>query len=228
MAANPTACRPTPSLSPATSSCVSRRTWSRAASGCCRSSATYTPRARSCSCSVSRPELERHAQPGMIPFVVDHDDGVASFGFAESRWALDLYEWTVRDPAVPEEQRHRIIGLLLGYGAPAVARYEDERARAAGSLPRRPEPAASWRHDGSGSTAGTSRPCSARSASRDSRWSRYPTEGRSVRCGRGMTAFLLVIETLSHNRWPAKVDGLREKRIEHGRRRRGRHRDQVG
>ncbi len=71
-------------------------------------------------------ELERHAQPGMIPFVVDHDDGVASFGFAESRWALDLYEWTVRDPAVPEEQRHRIIGLLLGYGAPAVARYEDE------------------------------------------------------------------------------------------------------
>jgi hypothetical protein len=41
----------------------------------------------------------------MIPFVVDHEDGVAGFGFAESRWVLDLYEWAVRDPAVPEEQR---------------------------------------------------------------------------------------------------------------------------
>jgi hypothetical protein len=71
-------------------------------------------------------QLERHAEASAIPFVVEHGDGVASFGFAESRWALDLYEWTVKDPHVPQEQRHRIIGLLLGYGAPAVARYEDE------------------------------------------------------------------------------------------------------
>ncbi len=69
-------------------------------------------------------QLERHCQACVIPFVVHHADGVASFGFAESRWALD--EWAVRDPAVPEEQRHQIIGLLLGYGAPAVARYEDK------------------------------------------------------------------------------------------------------
>lgn len=71
-------------------------------------------------------QLERHAEPNAIPFVVDHGDGAASYGYAESRWALDLYEWTVKDPSVPQEQRHRIIGLLLGYDAPAVSRHEDE------------------------------------------------------------------------------------------------------
>lgn len=71
-------------------------------------------------------QLERHGQVGAIPFVVDHRDGVGSYGYAQTRWALDLYQWAVSDPAVPEEQMHRIIGLLLGYGAPAVARYEEE------------------------------------------------------------------------------------------------------
>ena len=70
--------------------------------------------------------VERHADANVIPFVVDHGDGVASYGYSESGWALDLYEWAVRDPAVPQEQRHRIVGLLLGYGAPAVSRYEEE------------------------------------------------------------------------------------------------------
>jgi hypothetical protein len=70
--------------------------------------------------------VERHTEPNVIPFVVDHGDGVASYGYSESRWALDLYEWAVTDPAVPQEQRHRIIGLLLGYGSPAVSRYEEE------------------------------------------------------------------------------------------------------
>jgi hypothetical protein len=71
-------------------------------------------------------ELEQHAEPNVIPFVVDHGDGVASFGYADSRWTLDLYEWTVKDPAVPQEQRHRILGLLLGYSTPAVSRHEEE------------------------------------------------------------------------------------------------------
>jgi len=70
--------------------------------------------------------LERHAEANAIPFVVDHGDGAASYGYAGTRWALDLYEWTVTDPSVPEEQRHRIIGMLLGYGPPAVSRYEEE------------------------------------------------------------------------------------------------------
>jgi hypothetical protein len=70
--------------------------------------------------------VEREVEANAIPFVLDHGDGVVSYGYAESRWALDLYEWVVRDPSVPEEQRHRIVGLLLGYGAPAVSRYEEE------------------------------------------------------------------------------------------------------
>jgi hypothetical protein len=71
-------------------------------------------------------ELERHGEPGAIPFVVDHADGVMSFGYSASRWALDLYEWAVKDPSVPQEQRHRIIGLLLGYDMPAISRHEEE------------------------------------------------------------------------------------------------------
>jgi hypothetical protein len=105
-------------------------------------------------------EVERHAEPGSVPFVVDHGDGVASFGYSGSRWALDLYEWAVKDPAVPQEQRHRIIGLLLGYSTPAISRHEEEgsgrrfdapissRGSSASSLPC-----------GSANTAETSRLC---------------------------------------------------------------------
>ena len=70
--------------------------------------------------------LERHTEPNVIPFVVDHGDGVVSYGYSDSRWVLDLYEWAVKDPTVPQEQRDRIVGLLLGYGTPAVSRYEEE------------------------------------------------------------------------------------------------------
>lgn len=71
-------------------------------------------------------EIERHAAPSVIAFVLDHGDGTASYGYANSRWALDLYEWAVKDPSVPQEQQHRIIGLLLGYSTPAVSRHEEE------------------------------------------------------------------------------------------------------
>jgi hypothetical protein len=71
-------------------------------------------------------QVERAAGEGCLPFVLDHGNGTASYGYASARWALDLYEWTVRSPHVPEEQRDRIIGLLLGYSGPSIARYEDE------------------------------------------------------------------------------------------------------
>jgi hypothetical protein len=71
-------------------------------------------------------ELERHAGANVIAFVVNQGDGVASYGYADSRWALDLYQWAVTDPAVPQEQRHRIVGLLLGYSTPAISRHEEE------------------------------------------------------------------------------------------------------
>ena len=70
--------------------------------------------------------IERVVCPGAVPFVIDHGDETASFGYAGSAWALDLYEWA-NDPAlVPQEQRHRINGLLLGYSVPAISRHEDE------------------------------------------------------------------------------------------------------
>jgi hypothetical protein len=70
--------------------------------------------------------VERHAEPNAIPFVIDHGDGVTRYAYSKSRWAIDLYEWAVKDPSVPQEQRHRIVGLLLGYGTPAVSRHEEE------------------------------------------------------------------------------------------------------
>jgi hypothetical protein len=69
--------------------------------------------------------LETAAEPGALPFVIDHQDGTASFGYAAARWILDLYEWIVCGAAVPQEQRERITGLLLGYAPEAISRYED-------------------------------------------------------------------------------------------------------
>lgn len=71
-------------------------------------------------------ELENFAEPPTIPFVVDHGDGVASFGYASASWSVDLYEWAVKSPGVPQEQMHRIIGLLLGYDPASVSRHEAE------------------------------------------------------------------------------------------------------
>jgi hypothetical protein len=61
----------------------------------------------------------------VVPFVIDHRDGTGSFGYAANRWALDFYEWAVTDRAIPEQQQHRIIGLLLGYSPVAISRYEE-------------------------------------------------------------------------------------------------------
>lgn len=68
--------------------------------------------------------LEAVAESGALPFVIDHQDGSATFGYAAAAWVLDLYEWISRDTAVPQEQRERITGLLLGYAAEAISRYE--------------------------------------------------------------------------------------------------------
>jgi hypothetical protein len=60
---------------------------------------------------------------GAIPFVVDRGDGIADCGFAVSKWAIDLFRYAVRE--APDQQRHRIIGLLLGYSAQAIHAYEE-------------------------------------------------------------------------------------------------------
>jgi len=69
--------------------------------------------------------LEELAEDGAIPFVSPRDDGIADYGFAASKWAIDLLRWTQSD-AVPTEHRHRIIGLLLGYSAEAIRRHEEQ------------------------------------------------------------------------------------------------------
>lgn len=69
--------------------------------------------------------LERNGESQTIPFVIDHGDGVASFGYSASKWAVDLYEWAVKTPAVPQEQAHRILGLLLGYDPASISHHDD-------------------------------------------------------------------------------------------------------
>jgi hypothetical protein len=73
--------------------------------------------------------VEGVAEQGAIPFVVDQRDGTASYGYAAARWVLDLYEWAIAGEQIPQEQRERILGLLLGYSVAAVSEYEDEAPR---------------------------------------------------------------------------------------------------
>jgi hypothetical protein len=61
----------------------------------------------------------------VAPFVIDHGDGTGSFGFAVNRLTLDFYDWAVTDRSIPEQQRHRVIGMLLGYSPVAISRYEE-------------------------------------------------------------------------------------------------------
>lgn len=72
--------------------------------------------------------LESEADANSIPFVIDHGNGHASCGYAGSGWVVDLYRWTVTDAEIPQEQRARIIGLLLGYSPAAIASFEDHAA----------------------------------------------------------------------------------------------------
>ena len=61
--------------------------------------------------------------PGAVPFVIPHGDGMADCGYAASGWVADLYRWTL-SAVVPMVQRERIHGLLFGYSAEAVERFE--------------------------------------------------------------------------------------------------------
>lgn len=76
---------------------------------------------------VALERLEAVADVGATAFVLDRGDGFADTGYAGAAWAHDLYRWAVQqaDDTVPQEQRHRIIGLLLGYSVEAVARFDE-------------------------------------------------------------------------------------------------------
>lgn len=71
--------------------------------------------------------LERLSAGQCIPFVLDRGDGNADYGFAAGEWVLDLYAWLFRDASmdIPEKQKARIAGLLLGYGVEAIRAHEE-------------------------------------------------------------------------------------------------------
>jgi hypothetical protein len=67
--------------------------------------------------------LEQVSTPGAIAFVCESGDGIAAYGYAAASWVLDLYQWLLTDNAVTSKQRHRIIGLLLGYSVSAISDF---------------------------------------------------------------------------------------------------------
>lgn len=91
--------------------------------------------------NIIRQKLAEAAQslPKAIPFVVDHNDGIASYGYTTTFWAADLYRWA-GSGAVPEDQRHRILGLVLGYSPQAIQDFEER-----GLCERAGDPP--WSHD---------------------------------------------------------------------------------
>jgi len=70
--------------------------------------------------------IEAWAETGALPFVLDLGDGTASFGYAAAGWPLDLFEWATTEKDIPQVQRERIIGLLLGYAVSAVSRFDED------------------------------------------------------------------------------------------------------
>ena len=58
----------------------------------------------------------------VIPFVLPREDfPCAMTGYAAAPWVVDLLAWSYKQPL---RQHHRIIGLLLGYSANAIAEHD--------------------------------------------------------------------------------------------------------
>jgi hypothetical protein len=60
-----------------------------------------------------------------VPFTMNMGDGTAEYGYAAAPWVLDLYKWTCDSADMPQANKHRIIGLLLGYSVDAIGRFDD-------------------------------------------------------------------------------------------------------
>ena len=71
--------------------------------------------------------IETLAEGTVTPFVVDRGDGLADVGYAAAPWVVDLFRWTFRYAADP--QLSRVVGLLLGYSAQAIADFESHQGR---------------------------------------------------------------------------------------------------
>ncbi len=67
-------------------------------------------------------KVETLAPAEAIPFVIDKQDGLAIYGYARKSWAIDLLQWASSEN-IPQKQRDRILGLLLGYSVESIAEY---------------------------------------------------------------------------------------------------------
>jgi hypothetical protein len=79
---------------------------------------------------AAQTRLEAMGEPGAIAFVCPRTDEFADCGYASAAWVIDLYRWMVGavDDVLPSKHRHRMVGLLLGYGVSAIADYEEQAA----------------------------------------------------------------------------------------------------
>lgn len=60
-----------------------------------------------------------------IPFLVPASfPGHRLYGYASHAWVVDLLGWALSS-ACPETQRHRILGILLGYAADEIRRHDE-------------------------------------------------------------------------------------------------------
>lgn len=60
----------------------------------------------------------------VIPFVINHDDGVAC-GFAGSKWVVETLRWSSE---LTEPYRSRVVGLLLGYSVTAIENFHQRQS----------------------------------------------------------------------------------------------------
>ena len=70
--------------------------------------------------------LENLTERGVVPFVIDRENGIASVGYAANRFVVDTFRWLIQQ--VPEPYFSRMLGLLLGYSASAIFAFESEES----------------------------------------------------------------------------------------------------
>lgn len=80
-----------------------------------------------------------HLDPGprAQPYALLLADGLLVCGYAAHAWAIDLYRWA-RSAMVPDVQRHRLLGLLYGYGGDAIRDFEERSGAWSATAPEPP------------------------------------------------------------------------------------------
>lgn len=59
-----------------------------------------------------------------IPLVVKRKDGdCADYGFAQRAWVVETFQWLSGN--APPPHLHRLLGLMLGYSADAIAIHDE-------------------------------------------------------------------------------------------------------